>query len=449
MNNDEKYVLGAMLRSWDAKNAKFIKSLSLLKPEFFTTHSGVNIFIAIRDCVATGDVPDPITVEPGLTKIKCQEYETWQPILVELFRNSSSSNNIGTHSLRIKANYDAKQANNAFLNAIAILNDTSEVNARLRIKNALAAVSGIDIEDESQKSSYTMKEILSSVVEDMQMMIERGGGLYGLSTGFEHLDRSLDGLQPGETYAIAGTPGSGKTTLALNFMVNAAMEGKRVLFYSLEMPHNQIGIKLMSYKSGVEQHLIKNGDLASRVETQTKFDAAFAQMMDKKLTVDEGLSLTAENLDITTKKHELQMGGMDLIVVDYLTLMNAQGESETVKASNAAKACKRLAKKYGCPVVILVQPIKNIDGRLKKSDIKQTGQIEQDAAAIMLLYKNENMVEVNIAKNRFGEEGKHCFRPQFATNKFEYTGEDMPEETKKTEPKVKMKWTDKRGMPAE
>lgn len=446
MNNDEKYVLGAMLRSWDAKNAKFIKSLSLLKPEFFTTHAGVNIFIAIRKVVATGDVPDPITVEPVLNNIQCQEYENWSPLLVELFRNSTSHNNIGTHSLRIKANHDAKQANNAFTNAIAILNDTSEVNARARIKNALAAVSGIDVEDDSQKSSYTMKEILSSVVEDMQMMIERGGGLYGLSTGFEHLDNSLDGLQPGETYAIAGTPGSGKTTLALNFMVNAAMEGKKVLFYSLEMPHNQIGIKLMSYKSGVEQHLIKNGDLASRMETQTKFDAAFSQMMDKQLTVDEGLSLTAENLDITTKKHELQMGGMDLIVVDYLTLMNAQGESETVKASNSAKACKRLAKKYGCPVVILVQPIKNIDGRLKKSDIKQTGQIEQDAAAIMLLYKDESgIVEVNIAKNRFGEEGTHCFRPQFATNKFEYTGEQIPEPTKPAEKKAQIRWDKNKG----
>ena len=426
MNNDEKYVLGAMLRSWDAKNAKFIKSLSLLKPEFFTTHSGVNIFIAIRNVVAKGDVPDPITVEPELCNIQCQEYENWSALLVELFRNSTSHNNIGTHSLRIKANHDAKQANNAFLNAISILNDTSEVNARVRIKNALAAVSGIDIEDESQKSSYTMKEILSSVVDDMQMMIERGGGLYGLSTGFEHLDNSLDGLQPGETYAIAGTPGSGKTTLALNFMVNAAMDNKKVLFYSLEMPHNQIGIKLMSYKSGVEQHLIKNGDLASRQETQSKFDAAFSQMMDKHLTVDEGLNLTAENLDITTKKHELQMGGVDLIVVDYLTLMNAQGESETVKASNSAKACKRLAKKYGCPVIILVQPIKNIDGRLKKSDIKQTGQIEQDAAAIMLLYKDEQMV--------------HCFRPQFATNKFEYTGEPMPEEKKENKPTPMLEW---------
>lgn len=442
MNNDEKYVLGAMLRYWNAKNAKFIKALSMLKPEHFSDHSGVNIFTAIRNVVASGDSPDPVTVEPMLNNTPCREYENWSPLLVELFRNSTSGNNIGTHSQRIKANFDAKQANNAFNEALLILNDTSEVNARIRIKNALAAVSGIDIEDESQKSSYTMKEILSTVIEDMEKMIERGGGLYGMSTGFEQLDNSLDGLQNGETYAIAGTPGSGKTTLALNFMVNAAMDDKKVLFYSLEMPHNQIGIKLMSYKSGVQQSLIKNGDLATRKETQKQFDAAFAQMMDKKLVVDEGLSLTAENMDITTKKHELQMGGIDLIAIDYLTLLNAQGESETVKASNAAKACKRIAKKYNCPVLILVQPIKNVEGRLKKSDIKQTGQIEQDAAAIMLLYKNDEMVEVNIAKNRFGEEGYHNFKPHFSVNKFEYTGELMQEPENK-KPTSMMDWKTK------
>lgn len=430
MNNDERYVLGAMLKHWDMNNAKFVKSLSMLKPEHFTTETGSNVFMAIRSVVANGDIPDPITAEPFLAGIHCDEYERWTPILVELFRGSTSAVNIGTHSQRIKANYDAKHAGLLFNNALQILNDTmSDPNPRNRIKNALAAVSSIDIDDESNKTAYTMKEILSGVVEDMEMMIKKGGGLYGLSTGFKALDDSLDGLQPGEVYAVVGCPGSGKTTFALNILTNAVLSGSKGLFYSLEMPHKQIGVKLLSYKSGVEQHLIKNGDLTSRQETKVKFDAAFAQMMDKNLIVDEGINLTAENLDITTRKHEMQMGGIDIIGVDYLTLMNSEGESETVKASNAAKACKRIAKKYNCPVIILAQPVKNVDGRLKKSDIKQTGQIEQDAAAIMLLYKDNDsgIVEVNIAKNRFGSEGVHNFKAQFATNKFEWTGEQIPE----------------------
>lgn len=441
MNNDEKYVLGAMLRSWDMSNDAFVKSMSILKPEFFTTHSGANIFMAIRSVIESGDIPDPITAEPFLSNVQCQEYERWRPLLVELFRESSSSSNIKTHSQRIKASYDARLATNLFNNALQILNDEmSDPNPRSRIKNALAAVSSIDIDDESNKTAYTMKEILSGVMEDMEIMIERGGGLYGMSTGFEQLDKSLDGLQNGEVYTIVGSPGSGKTTFALNILTNAILDNKKGLFYSLEMPHKQIGVKLLSYKSGVEQHIIKNGDVATRRDNRVRFDAAFSQMMDKNLIIDEGISLTAENMDITTKKHEMQMGGIDIIVLDYLTLLNAQGESETVKATNAAKACKRMAKKYDCPVILLAQPVKNVDGRLKKSDIKQTGQIEQDSAAIMLLYKDNDsgIVEVNIAKNRFGSEGKHNFKAQFATNKFEWTGEeiiDQPEKPKQSRPK--------------
>jgi len=142
--------------------------------------------------------------------------------------------------------------------------------------------------------------------------------------------------------------------------------------------------------------------------------------------IDDDASLTAEKLENRTKRHAMEMGGIDLICLDYLTLMDAQGESETVRATNAAKALKRIAKKFNCPVIIISQFVKNVVGRPTKSDLRQTGQLAQDASLILFLHRDENqvvedgeskLVELIIDKNRMGETGDLIYEPYFATNK--------------------------------
>jgi len=446
MNFNEQYVLGSMIRHYQPNNGKFIKGFSLLKAEMFSSNDAMNIFMAIKACLESDIEPDIASVSFRLNNLPTEGYVSWQSGLMDLFKNTPSSSNFVSACGIVKSEYDAKMALELFEQAKMAILDVNVPDPRQRIKNALATVSDVDIEVDEQQSSFEMTELLAELCDEMERNNQSGGGLLGLSTGFEHLDNQIQGLQNGETYVIAGSPGSGKTTLAINFMINAVMDQKRVLFYSLEMPRQQIASKVMSYKSGVSTSIIRSGDLEGYNGNQAKFDAAFTQMIGAKFVVDEGLNLTAENLDLTTKRNEMKLGGVDLICIDYLTLMDAQGESETVKASNAAKACKRLAKKYNCPVIILAQLVKNTIGRPKKSDLKQTGQIEQDACSIILLYKDPdlvtNTIEAEIAKNRWGSTGMTYFDAQFSINKFEQK-QEMPQQyvekkSEKTKPKMEL-----------
>lgn len=446
MNYNEQYVLGCMIRHYDKSNGKYIKGFSLLKAEMFSSSDSMNIYMAVKSCLENDQEPDLSAVMFRLGNVPTEGYVSWQSGLMDVYKNTPSSANFVSSCQMIKSEFDAKAALELFEQAKHAITDLNVPDPRQRIKNALATVSDIDIEVDEQQSSFEMVELLAELCDDMERNLESGGGLLGLSTGFPDLDTQLQGLQNGETYVIAGSPGSGKTTLAINFMINAAMDNKRVLFYSLEMPRQQIASKVMSYKSGISTSIIRSGDLERREENKAMFDAAFSQMIGAKFVVDEGLNLTAENLDLTTKRNEMKLGGIDLICVDYLTLMDAQGESETVKASNAAKACKRLAKKYNCPVIILAQLVKNTIGRPKKSDLKQTGQIEQDACSIILLYKDPelvtNTIEAEIAKNRWGSTGMTYFDAEFSLNRFVQKAE-MPikhteEKKKKSNPKLEI-----------
>lgn len=441
-----EYVLGNLMQ-FSKDDPRLVNALSTIKPEFFLKERHLQIFNGIKQCFENGLNPDPVTLSEKLKCIELQQFESWLEILFNLKKNSPSAANF-EHSLEnLKAEWNSRYANTLLEQAILDLNDANNPDLQGRIKNAVQRVSEIEYDDVNNKSWFSMTDTISGIFDDMVLAAQRGENFSGITTGFPQLDEQIDGLQAGETYVLAGSPGSGKTTLAVNICVANLLDNKRVLFYSLEMPHKQIGKKLMSCAGNLEQWVLKN-DKYVKSENKTRLDMAFAQIADKNIIIDEGFDLTAENMDITTKKHEMRMGGVDLILVDYLTLMQAQGESETVKASNAAKACKRIAKKFECPVIILAQLVKNVVGKPKKSDLKQTGQLEQDASAIFLLYNDPEYVQVcidlEVAKNRFGETGDLYFDPDFARNKFiqrpEPPARNKPEEEKPRE-RVSMRGT--------
>lgn len=440
MSHIAEYVIGNMLKM-NANDERLVEALSTLKPDHFLTERHRQIFDAINQCFKEGLDPDIPTVEQKLSIHKLEQYESWMEILWNIKKVAPSSANFIPFLKQLKSERDARKALELLNKAHEALNDTEITNPTDRVKNAAQVVSAIEYDDVTEKCWGDFSDVATEIFDDMEKAAKNGDNLAGLTTGYDGLDKILDGLQSGETYVLAGSPGSGKTTLAINMMYPNLLDNKNVLFYSLEMPKKQIGRKLLSCVGGFEHWVTKN-DKYLRGENKTKFDKSFAQMVNTTMTIDEGFDLTAENIDITTKKHEMRMGGIDLIIVDYLTLMSAQGESETVKASNAAKACKRVAKKFDCPVLILAQLVKNIVGKPKKSDLKQTGQLEQDAAGIILLYTDPESeekipkVEAEIAKNRFGPTSAIYFDAHFEINRMLETNQG---------PTVKQKDTKKQG----
>lgn len=421
MTNIEFTVLGGLIGYYDPKNQKIIKSLSILNPEHFSSSDGKHTIAAIKSVIAKNLIPDLITVEQELVGVTNETYGTWFSFLGEMVKNTTSISNIVEFSFRIKSEHDAKNALNILSEAADAINCQNTPNAKARIKKAAEITAQLQYEDDQTKTYCDAKSGLGELLDYMEAAND--GGMTGLSTGFVHLDEVIGGLQGGEVYVLAGSPGSGKTTLALNTFLHNVMDNKKCLMYSMEMPRVQILAKLMSCKSGVYGSAIRQGDTVDN-QGQAHFDAAFAALNDKSFIIEDSADITDENIDIITKAHEMRMGGVDLIVVDYLLLMGANGENETTMAANAAKAIKRLSKRYNVPVIMLTQFVKNVVGRPKKSDLKQTGQIEQDATAIFLLYKDPEQVSINpcieleIAKNRWGETGVKYFDANFANNRF-------------------------------
>ena len=447
MSQIAEYVIGNFLKL-NVDDTRLIEALSTLKPDHFLIERHRQILSAVNECFVQGLNPDLPTVEQKLSVYKLEQYESWMEILYNLYKNAPSSVNFLPFVKQLKSERDARKATELLNEAHEALNDLNVTNPTDRVKNAAQVVSAIEYDDVTEKCWGDFSDVVTEIFNDMEKAAKSGGSLAGITTGFNHLDETLDGLQNGETYVLAGSPGSGKTTLAINMMYPNLLDNKNVLFYSLEMPKKQIGRKLLSCAGGFEHWVTKN-DKYVKGENKTNLDKAFAQIVNTTMTIDEGFDLTAENIDLITKKHEMRMGGVDLIIVDYLTLMNAQGESETVKASNAAKACKRIAKKFDCPVLILAQLVKNIIGKPKKSDLKQTGQLEQDAAGIILLYTDPDgedaipKVEVDVAKNRFGETKTLFLDANFGINRMIETDRGptiKPKENKKSEPLRMSAW---------
>lgn len=440
MNTTEKTLLGAIVNFWDKDQNKIISAIAKLKHEYFTCEDGANLFIATLHCIENRMAPDIAALSNYLNGTPNVSHGSWLAQIRELMNFATSSAGVVELANVVKADYDAKKALVLFNQSVLELSN-DVMPPRERIKKAMEVVSVIDITDDAVKSAYTMEEALGQFMD----MLDQPERTKGISTGFEHFDGAIQGLQNGNTYPLAGSPGAGKTTMALNWAHSALMNNKNVLFYSLEMPASEIITKLVSLNSKITSGFLRGGDIADD-DTNRRLEATFAQLLTKNLIIDEGIGMTAENLDITTKKNELKLGGIDLIVLDYLTLLPAQGESETVKATNAAKALKMISKKYNCPVVILSQFVKNLLGRPKKSDLRQTGQLEQDASAIFLLYKDPeietNVIECDIAKNRWGSTGVKYFESDFPRNSFKEIEEPayVREQQEKSKPSSMMNW---------
>ena len=239
------------------------------------------------------------------------------------------------------------------------------IAAKEKIENALSIVGGISTEYDNGKDDCSFSGAVDSMIEHLNEVAKAGSTITGLDTGFARLNQKTHGLQNGNTVVVAGLPGGGKTTFCLNIMAHAAITNKkRVLFYSMEMPKHEISMKVCSYLSNIPMHDFQAANVVSEDHKNKVLAASMEKIKGVNFHIDDDASLTAEKLENRTKRHAMEMGGIDLICLDYLTLMDAQGESETVRATNAAKALKRIAKKFNCPVIIISQFVKMLSNSI-------------------------------------------------------------------------------------
>jgi replicative DNA helicase len=280
--------------------------------------------------------------------------------------------------------------------------------------------------------------LLIKAVEKVEFLHGSKGALTGLPSGFTDLDRMTTGWQGSDLVIVAARPSMGKTAFAVNMVEHAVMTGGSVLVFSMEMPSDQIVMRMLSSLGRIDQTRLRTGDLKD--EDWDRFASAVSQLKDKKLYIDDTAALTPGEVRSRARRVARETGGLDMVMVDYLQLMRTAKDSENraTEISEISRSLKALAKEMKCPVVALSQLNRQLESRTDKrpmnSDLRESGAIEQDADVILFIYRdevyNENtedlgIAEIIIGKQRNGPIGK--VRLKFTGNltKFEDLAHEM------------------------
>ena len=406
----EKSALGAALLSKDA----LTDIIDAVTAADFYDAAHREIFSVMVDLFRNNVSVDIITVCEELKKRKALEAAGGRAYIAALSSEAPSTVNAGEYAKIV-----AEKA------AMRRLIETAENIREKAYEESMEpseildfAEKGIfEIAQNRQTSDFSpIKEVLLENVAMIDRAIQTKGQVIGLSTGFKRLDELTSGLQKSDLVIIAARPAMGKTAFALNVAQNAAIKsGASVLIFSLEMSKAQLGQRLLARESRVEMQKLKTGNIERN--DWDRINMALDSLSRANIHIDDTPGVSV--LEMKNKCRRLKSEkGLDLIVIDYLQLMKAEGraDSRQQEISTLSRYLKLLAREMDCPVIVLSQlsraPEQRQDHRPILSDLRESGSIEQDADIVMFLYRDDyynkensekpGVCEINLAKHRSG-----------------------------------------------
>ena len=263
-----------------------------------------------------------------------------------------------------------------------------------------------------------VKDMVQPSIDRLDALSKSEGGITGVATGFEDLDKLTAGLQAGDLVVIAGRPSMGKTTLALNIAENAAIGHNLATgVFSMEMPKEQVAMRMIGSIGRVNQSHLRSGRLTE--DDWTRINSAGSMMSHAPIFIDDAPGLTP--IEVRARSRRLKREhGLGMVVVDYLQLMQVGGSNENraTEISEISRSLKSLARELNVPVVALSQLNRSVEQRNDKrpvmSDLRESGAIEQDADVIVFIYREEvydsetprkGVAEIIIGKQRNGPTG--------------------------------------------
>lgn len=283
----------------------------------------------------------------------------------------------------------------------------------------------LEISNRKKKADFTpISDVLMDSVQNLEKMLINKGGLTGIPTGFNDLDKLTSGLQPSDFIILAARPSMGKTALALNIVQNVALrahkkvggEPKSVAFFSLEMSKEQLVSRMLCAEANIDSQSLRVGELKDS-DWESLWSACDV-MSKAKIFIDDTAGITA--MEMRSRARRLQAEhGLDLIVVDYLQLMQGSGKRNSSgdrqqEVSEISRSLKALARELNVPVISLSQLSRSVESRNIKrpmlSDLRESGSLEQDADIVAFLYREDyydpntenKHTELIIAKHRNG-----------------------------------------------
>ena len=428
----ERSVLGALL----VEQESFPKVCDLLKPESFYDHRHQVIFEAIQSLNVDQKPVDFLTVIDYLTRTDSIEQAGGAPYVMELSAGVSSSAHIVYHAQIIAQKSLARQLI-TFCSAIqtGAFDPTVDVADLLQEAESQLFV----ISQKNMKNDYTQIDpVINNVFRQLNQAATNKGGLSGLTTGFEKIDKITSGWQKSDLIIIAARPAMGKTAFVISMIRRMAVDNKKpVALFSLEMSNDQLVTRLLVNVCEISGDKMRSGNLAPYEWSQ--LDSRSRLLQGAPIYVDDTPGLSTFELR-TKARRMVREHDVQCIMIDYVQLMTASGlniNSRQEEVSTISRSLKGLAKELNIPIIALSQLNRGVEGREgyegkrpQLSDLRESGAIEQDADIVCFIHRPEyyklyedekgndmrGKAEFIIAKHRNGSIGdvKLDFRSEFA-----------------------------------
>ena len=407
----EQAVLGSMLIG-----ARCVPEvIDQLRPDDFYVKQNREIYETIYSMFNYSLTIDPVTVLENMKQNGVYDENTSRGYLLQLMDTTPTAANVKEYI--------------GILKDKTLLRRVAETAGELTVLIQQGTETGQDVLEAAEQRIYAIRQgraaqgltpisqVLLDVYARLEELAASDSAIPGLSTGLTDLDRAISGLNKSDLILLAARPGMGKTSMALNILLEAGKKsGKNVVFFSLEMSREQLALRLISSECFVDNKKLVTGNLAP--EDWEKIMVATESLNRSHILIDDDSTVSVA--DILAKCRRVD--NLGLVIIDYLQLMQSaggrqySGENRQQVVSDISRALKIMAKELDVPVLCLSQLSRANESRSDKrpmlSDLRESGAIEQDADIVMFLYRegyydketpNPNLAECIIAKNRHGE----------------------------------------------
>ncbi len=409
----ERSVLGALLQDGRAVSI----AMEMLQEDDFYTPAHREIYSAIRALAQQSTAVDLVTVDAELSRRGTLNGVGGSSYLVELLQYVPTTANVQYYITIVLEKSTLRRLIQA---ASTISRNCYEQRLDLKdiLSHAEKSIFDIVMRRTGGEQLVHIREVLYTTYAQIEELARLQGKVAGVTTGFTQLDRLLTGMHGGELILMGARPSMGKTSIALNMAAAAARKGFGVAIFSLEMPREQIAMRLLCGDARVDMQHVRSGTL--RDKEWIKLAQTVNPLSNEKVYIDDTAGLTPMQMRSRVRRIMLEKG-LDLVIIDYLQLMGADGKSENrqlQEVSEISRRLKAIALELKIPILACAQLSRaNTQRTVKRpmlSDLRDSGSIEQDADVVMFLHREAyydqtseetNTAEVIIAKQRNGPLG--------------------------------------------
>lgn len=409
----EQAVLGSIFLDPDKIH---IASEYLTKDSFFKLSHGM-VFNIMQELSDKGDPIDPVSVKSALDSIGQFEQIGGMPFLASLINAVPASAHIEHYSKVVAEKSRARKVIEDLSHSISSVYDgQKDLNEILsQTEQNLSTIS-----NEQKKGFRPIIDVIDSTQSILDERSQKVGDVTGTSTGFTDFDQITTGLHEDNLIIIAARPAMGKTAFALNIAQNVAKNSdKAVAIFSLEMGAESLVERMLSAEGLIPSYHVRTGNLTE--SEWRRMISAQERLAKGKIFIDDTAGIRISEIRSKAKRLAQENGGLGLIVIDYLQLIEGRGrENRQQEVSEISRQLKIIAKELKVPVIALSQLSRGVDQRNDKrpilSDLRESGSIEQDADIVAFLYREayykrdeqeepDNVTELILEKNRHGSLG--------------------------------------------